>query len=178
MLKRSILGLLLGLLVGGVVAAALVRSGIVSFDASPFGPASAYWAAAITGALTGLVAGKAIWSADGKIEAGLKSVFGALLAAGGMFALRKWVHLELDLAALHVAEGAAELGQLPAVALPGLAALLGAFFELDNTGSSTEPKSGKALAAPGAKARVRVEPKALDEDAEELEDASLAKKRR
>jgi hypothetical protein len=179
MLKRLFLGLVLGLLVGSVVAAALVRAGFMAFDTSPFGPASAYLAAAITGALTGLIAGKAIWSADGKIEAGLKAIFGALLAAGGMFALRKWLHLELDLSKLQVAEGAAEIGQLPVVSLPLLAAVLGAFFELDNMGPAPEPKAGKALAGAGANARVRVRTKAeAADESDELDDASLAKKRR
>ena len=34
----------------------------------------------------------------GQIEAGLKAFFGALLAAGGMFAVRTWVKLDVDLA--------------------------------------------------------------------------------
>jgi hypothetical protein len=179
MLKRLVIGLVLGLIVGGVVAAALVRAGFMGFDTSPLGPAAAYLAAAITGALTGLIAGKAIWSADGKIEAGLKSIFGALLAAGGMFALRKWLHVELDLSKLQVAEGAAEIGQLPVVSLPLLAAVLGAFFELDNTGPAPEPKAGKALTGARGNTRVRVDDDAhVADESEALDDASLAKKRR
>src|SRR5215813_4761895 len=98
MLKRLVVGLLLGAIVGVVLAVALAQGlGITSFDQGAFGAAGAYLAAVVTGVLTGLVAGKPIWSADGKIEAGLKAFFGALLAAGGMFVLRQWVHIPVDL---------------------------------------------------------------------------------
>src|SRR6187455_2228321 len=103
MLKRLIVGLILGTVIGAVVAAVLVQGlGNAVF---------AYLAAAVTGVITGLVAGKPIWSSDGKIESGLKAFFGVLLGLGGMFALRTWANMHLDLSMLKAGEGA--LGNLP-----------------------------------------------------------------
>ena len=66
MLKRLFVGLFLGALVGAILAAVLVQGlGVMTFDGSPLGAAGAYLAAALTGVMTGLVAGKPIWSADG-----------------------------------------------------------------------------------------------------------------
>lgn len=175
MLKRLIVGLLLGTIVGAVIAAVLVQGlGMMSFA-----PVFAYLAAAVTGVITGLVAGKPIWAADGKIEAGLKAFFGALLALGAMFALRTWAKVDVDLNALHAGKGL--LGDLPAASLPIVAAVLAAFFELDNTGESakkegeaeTKGASAKALAA-GKQVRV-AENDAVEE--EEEEEAPAAKKK-
>jgi len=173
MVKRLIVGLFLGAVIGAIVAALVVQGlGIVSFDASALGAAGAYLAAAVTGILTGLVAGKPIWSADGKIEAGLKAFFGALLALGGMFVLRTWVHVPVDLSAVKASAG--EIGQLPAASLPILAAVLAGFFELDNN----EPKDKEAKAAEKPSSKVRVSEEESSEEAEEEEEAQPAKKRR
>jgi hypothetical protein len=158
MFQRLFLGLILGLIVGGLAAAALVGGLHVAFfgpDAS--GTAIAYLAAALTGVLTGLVAGKPIWATNAKIEAGLKAFFGALLGAGLMFVLRRWVHIEPDMPVLAPGEPAeivhsATLGELPVVALPLVAAVLGGFFELDNTGASEKEEPKKS--APASKKRV------------------------
>jgi hypothetical protein len=173
MLKRLIVGLVLGTVLGAVVAAVLVQGlGMTVFSNAFF----AYLAAAATGGIAGLVAGKPIWSADGKIEAGLKAFFGLLLGLGGMFALRQWGHLNVDLAALRA--GAGELGQLPAASLPIIAALLSAFFELDNTPSEAkaDEKSDDKKAASGKKVRV-ADAQAADED-EDVEEPAVAKKKR
>src|SRR5262249_50375205 len=119
MVKRLFVGLVLGAILGAIVAAALVQGlGVLTFDAWAFGAAGAYLSAAVTGLLTGLIAGKPIWSANGKIEAGLKAFFGALIALGGMFVLRTFVHAQLDLTALKASAGPAEIGHLPAASLP------------------------------------------------------------
>lgn len=175
MVKRLIVGLFVGAVVGAILAAILVQGlKVVSFDASALGAAGAYLAAALTGVFTGLVAGKPIWSADGKIEAGLKAFFGALIALGGMFVLRTWVNVPMDLTSLNA--GAGTLGQLPATSLPIIAAVLAAFFELDNTGSKDEEKKA-AADKPGAKVRVAADAAAEDE-VEEEEAPEKAKKRR
>lgn len=179
MLKRLVVGLLVGAIVGIVAAVVLIQGlGMTTFDHGALGAAGAYVAAAVTGILTGLVAGKPIWSADGKIEAGLKAFFGALLAVGGMFVLRQWVRLDVDLTALKASSG--PIGQLPAAALPAIAAILGSFFELDNTGedeaeakASKEPASGKRA---GKKVRVGADTSA--ESAEEDETRVEGRKRR
>ncbi|MBX3215286.1 MAG: hypothetical protein KF850_24840 [Labilithrix sp.] len=182
MLKRLLVGLFLGAVVGAILAAALVQGlGVMTFDGSVLGAAGAYLAAAITGVVTGLVAGKPIWSADGKIEAGLKAFFGALIALGGMFALRQWVHVDVDLTALKASDGAAEIGQLPAVSLPLIAAVLAGFFELDNTGdkdAKQEEKGSSAASSSGKGDKVRVADEGASDDADEEEEAAPAKKRR
>jgi hypothetical protein len=181
MVKRLFVGLFLGAVVGGILAAVLVQGlGVMSFDESALGAAGAYLAAALTGVLTGLVAGKPIWSADGKIEAGLKAFFGALLALGGMFVLRQWVHLNVDLSALKASHGPADIGQLPAVSLPIIAAVLAGFFELDNTGDADKDKKEGKESSPKSASSKKV--RVADEDdaavAEDEEEAAPAKKRR
>jgi hypothetical protein len=171
MLKRLFVGLFLGAVIGAVFAAVLIQG----LHMATFGAVMAYLSAVVTGVVTGLVAGKPIWSADGKIEAGLKAFFGGLLALGGMFALRQWVHAEINLNSINA--GYAEVGWLPAASLPLIAGLLAAFFELDNTGEKeAEKKEEKSPAKASGKVRI-----AKDEDAdeeEEEEEAAPAKKRR
>jgi hypothetical protein len=148
MLRRLLLGLVIGLLMGGLVAAGLVAGLHITAFTGTGGVILAYLAAALTGVLTGLVAGKPIWATGAKIEAGLKAFFGALLAAGLMFALRRWGNLEVPATAI---SPAGALGDLPVTALPIIAALLGGFFELDNTGDAEDAKKGEAS---GAKKRI------------------------
>jgi hypothetical protein len=150
MVRRLLVGLVLGFIVGGLVAAGLVAGlHVVDFAFITGGAVLAYLAAAITGVLTGLVAGKPIWATGAKVEAGLKAFFGALIGVGLMFALRQWAGgVRLDLSAIG-AGGPAGLGDLPAASLPLLAAVLGGFFELDNTGEKEAPKD-----APATKKRV------------------------
>ncbi len=181
MLKRLFIGLFLGAVVGAILAAVLVQGlGVMTFDGSALGATGAYLAAALTGVITGLVAGKPIWSADGKIEAGLKAFFGALLALGGMFVLRQWVHVNVDLSALKASAGPAEVGQLPAVSLPIIAAVLAGFFELDNTDSGEKDKKDPTANAlkSGTSSKVRVADEDESEDAGDEEEAAPARKRR
>lgn len=151
MLRRLIVGLLIGLIVGGILAVGVIKGlGTVAFTGGG-GAVLAYVAAALTGVLTGLVAGKPIWSSGAQIEAGLKAIFGALLAAGGMFAIRQWVHLEvpeLNLPVVGAMHG--EIGQLPLIALPLLGAILGGFYEADNTPEDQEKDKKKGAGAAGA----------------------------
>ena len=137
MLRRLFIGWVVGLFVGGLVAAGLVAGlGVLTFSGSG-GAVLAYATAALTGALTGLVAGKPIWSFGAKVEAGLKALFGALIAAGLMFALRQWAGAWTipSIPTIGV-NGPDAAGNLPAVSLPLLAAILGGFFGVDNTGDS------------------------------------------
>lgn len=176
MLKRLVVGLVLGVVLGAMAAAVLIRGFGMQEFASPL---VAYLTAVLLGAVTGLVAGKPIWTQGGRIEAGLKAFFGALIAAGGMFAMRQWVHTTVDLEAFNA--GAGELGALPAVSLPLVAAALAGFFELDNTDGNAEAsgesskKSGKAE----DKKKVRVaEDETSDEEIEDEDEAPKKKKRR
>ena len=154
MFGRLLLGLVIGLVVGGLVAVALVAGLHVSFFGPGTGEAAlAYVTAALTGVLTGLVAGKPIWATGAKIEAGLKAFFGALLGAGLLFALRQWGGALGDVPAFAMnavgASGQVPFGDFPAVALPLLAAVLGGFFGLDNTG--TDESEAKKDAGPERK---------------------------
>lgn len=149
MLRRLLVGLILGLIVGGLVAAGLV-AGLhqTLFADDTGGSAFAYLAAAVTGVLTGLVAGKPIWTSGAKIEAGLKAFFGALLGAGLMFAVRKWGSFPLDLSFAGLPAGPNAAGLLPEVSLPLVAAVLGGFFELDNTPAPERVESKGAASTP------------------------------
>lgn len=175
MLKRLIFGLLFGLFVGGLLAVAVIKGlGVAAFAASGVGVALPYVFAAVTGVLVGLVAGKPIWASGGQIEATLKAVVGAAIAAGGMWAMRRWLNFDLD---LHTVGGitpalATHAGELPIVTLPVIAGLLGAFYEADNT-----PETGEKAAQPGekkaasAKSKMRVAEPDLPEEVEEVESA-------
>jgi len=168
MLRRLILGLVFGLVVGGAVAFGLVQLGIASFTTGG-GAAMAYLSSAVAGALTGAVAGKPIWAAGAKIEAGLKSFFGALLAVGAMFALQRWGTgiTSPNLSALG-GDGVTPVAELP-MSLPLIAGVLGALFGLDNTDEPPKDEGVRARkrvaavdARPGSKAQV-VEADAGDE---------------
>ena len=182
MFRRLFIGLVLGLVVGGLVAAGLVQ-GLhqTVFEAGAMGALFAYLSAAVTGVLTGLVAGKPIWAAGARIEAGLKAFFGALLAAGLMFALRQWaggVHLPVT---EFTPEGIA-IGSLPIASLPVVAALLGGFFELDNTGGDDKDakKDGgakKRVAAESANGKGKARVAADDDEGEADEGAAAPPKR-
>ncbi len=170
MLRRLTFGLVLGLIVGVALAAGLARLGESSF-AGGGGAVIAYLAAAAVGALTGMIAGKPIWSSEAKVEGSLKAVFGALMAAGAMFALRQWAtEVEVPMSFLG---GPAPVGELPLVSLPLIAAVLGGLFGLDNTATPEDDgaKVRKRVSAGDAKvdgdpAKRRV---ARDEDADEAE---------
>jgi hypothetical protein len=153
MLGRLIFGCVLGLLVGVLAAVGLVVGLKMTAFAGGAAILFAYLAAAAVGAVTGLVAGKPVWAANAKVEAGLKAFFGALLGAGALFALRQWAgSVAIDLGA-YGPGGAASIGSLPAAALPLIAATLGALFGLDNT---SEPAADAQK--PGARKRVEAAP--------------------
>ncbi len=163
MLRRLLLGLVIGVVIGGLVAAGF----IAAFGTTVFANVVlAYALAAVTGTLTGLVAGKPIWARGGQIEAGLKAVFGALIAAAGMFAVRRWLTMEVDLSVLHAGQGM--LSELPAAALPLVAGVLGGFYELDNTDppAAKDDKPGKRVAADKVRVAGAKREEMDDEDAQ------------
>jgi hypothetical protein len=137
MLRRLVFGLLIGLLVGAALSAALVLGLKVASFVGVTGAILAYLSAAVAGMVTGLVAGKPVWVSGAKIEAGLKAFFGAIIGCALMFVLRRWAGAwVLDLTRVG-AGGPASVGDLPAASVPLIAAVLGALFELDNTGEPT-----------------------------------------
>ena len=78
MLGRLLVGIVKGIVLGGLLGFGLLKLG----QAVPIAIV-AYLAAAVTGILIGLIAGKPIWAPDAKIEAGMKAGVGALL--GGCY---------------------------------------------------------------------------------------------
>lgn len=179
MLKRLLIGLILGFIVGALIAAGLVAG----FHMTTFPVFVAYICAAVTGVVVGLVAGKPIWAKGGQIEAGLKAFFGALLGAGGMFAIRQWLKMDVDLSMIQQGMSG-PIGDLPAAALPLIAAVLGGFYELDNTGDDADTvksgaksaeKTGKRVASTSGNGNVRV---GAGDDDEEEAGASAKKMKR
>lgn len=162
MLRRLLLGLLKGALVGGVLGALLVFGlGVPVMQAW-----LAYLAAVVVGALTGLVAGKPIWASGARVEAGLKAAAGAIVAGVGMIAVRRWLNVNLDLGAL----GKGGLGSLSIVSLPLIATVLGLLFEADNTGDDGPPVTKKRVEPD--KLRLPGEEAGLEETEQELGDES------
>ncbi len=175
MIKRLFVGLVLGLVMGSLVAAAVIKGlGIVQFPAM-----MAYLFAAVTGVVTGLVAGKPIWASGGQIEAGLKAIFGAAASVGLMYAVRHWLQVDVDLRAFGAGSGF--VGDLPGASLPLIAGVLAGFYGADNTPEQAESQGGKAgskgarLAEKGAPAK-RTRVAAADEDDDLEADASANKR--
>jgi len=177
MLKRLAFGLIFGLVVGGLLAAAVVKGvGMLAFTGAG-GTALAFVFAAVTGLLVGLVAGKPIWASGGQIEAGLKAGVGAALAMLAMLGMRHWLNFDLDLHSMGLSPATpTHAGLLPVATLPVIAAILGAFYEADNTPASEEEKSGAKSkggkeSADKKKVRVAEAKKDASDDDEELVEA-------
>jgi hypothetical protein len=178
MFRRALVGLLLGLLVGGLAAVGLVAGlKITAFEGSTL--LLGYLATAVSGIVTGLIAGAPVWRPDAKIEASLKATFGCLGAVLCLFVLRKWANgWDLDLHALQLGSSR-PIGSSP-VALPVISGLLGALFELDNT-----PQQPASVKSPAGAVRVgsqsaRGQVSASDEEAwvDEQADPSAKRNRR
>lgn len=144
---RLVLGLLKGALIGGLVGFGLAKLGFIA----P-GAIFAYLGIALTGALVGLVAGKPIWAEGARIEAGMKAFAGAVLGLGLLWAVRRWLTIPLPVSlgplsapneALGETAANGTLGGLAVSSYAIVAAVLGGFFEADNTPDG-ESKSGGA----------------------------------
>jgi hypothetical protein len=171
MLGRLLIGLVKGLFLGALLGLALVKLGM----AMP-GAIIAYLAAAVTGIVIGLVAGKPIWAKDAKIEAGTKAVVGALLGIGLMVAARTWLLVELPFSLAPLAPEHATFGGFAMTALAAIAGLLGGFYEADNdsTGEEAAAHPGAKDAAAGPK---RIAQHAAPEEEEELLESEPDQKR-
>ena len=159
MLGRFGVGLVKGLLVGLLVLAGLVFG--LKMLAVPVW--AAYLLAMVSGALTGLIAGRPIWQKEARIEAGLKAAAGLVLGAIGFFAINKWGHALTAPEALRALPGvlppattAPALVGTGLAFLPVLTTVLSLFFELDNTPTPDDKKNepGDPPAAGGPRARV------------------------
>ncbi len=179
MLGRLFKGLILGLLLGGLGAGLLVKGlGVTVFAATGAGAFLAFAAAAVTGVAVGLVAGKPIWAAGAWIEALLKAFFGALIAAGAMFLLRKFVNVDLNLDNFGLGSG--NVADLPVLAMPAIATLLSVFYEADNTDAPEAAAKGGRVAGKAPDKKLRAPSpsgaKGLDDDDEAAVAPRKAKK--
>jgi hypothetical protein len=143
MVKRIVVGLFEGALLGGVVFFVLLRLH------AGWSPVVAYAAAALVGGLVGAVAGRPIWAREAKLEGILKSLAGAFIAATAMYGARKWlggVHVNLEA----LGGGAGPIGQVPGAALPVIGAGLGFVFQIDDAfgGDGEPPRRRVAEAEP------------------------------
>src|SRR5512136_2746986 len=146
-LLRLLSGLLKGLVLGAVAGFALAKLG---FDV----PAAlvAYGAAAIVGVLVACIAGKPIWAKGARIEVGMKALVGALLAPALLYVARRWVTFELpfDLGGVVGLESVkAPIGTWAITSYAMVAAVLAAFFDVDNDPRS-EPAAKDKAAKPAA----------------------------
>ncbi len=180
MLKRLLVGMVIGLIVGIGAAAAVIKGlGVGIFAATSLGTLTAYVAALATGAFVALVAGKPVWAKGAWIEVGLKAFFGSLLAAGGMFALRRWGVTGVNLASF--GGGAGPIGFLPGASLPIIATLLSMFFEIDNTDAKEEQAPGKAAGKPQIRVAASAHakgPRVSKDEVESEEEPGASKKLR
>jgi hypothetical protein len=163
MLGRLLIGILKGLVVGGLLGFGLVKLGV-----GVPGAVIAYLAAAVTGVVIGLVAGKPIWAKDAKIEAGAKAFVGALLGIGLMAAARQWLTMALPFQVANIVPEGARVGEFAMTSLAGIAALLGGFYDADNDATDDESAAPAAAGAREQKGTKRIaSPESEGEEDEE-----------
>lgn len=153
MLKRLLLGLLKGLLVGGALGAA--AHALVGPTLTGVGAYALY---ALVGGLAGLVAGRPAWRQGAGVAAILRGVFG--LGVGvGLYALaaRFLTFLVAIPGAVAPAATSGALGQLPLFLAPLVATVYAVLVELDDGGENPEP-------AVKSKVRIDVDDIRVDEE--------------
>jgi hypothetical protein len=132
MFKRLLLGLVKGLVLGGVVGAAITFGLHQSVDG-----VAAYGLYALLGALAGVFAGRPPWVKGAWVESLLKGLFGVAVGAG-LYALGS-KFLTIPMPDLAAGGGTLELFKQPVLMAPGIGAIYAALIELDNTGEA-EPE--------------------------------------
>jgi hypothetical protein len=149
MLKRLIIGILKGLILGGGAAVALYLVAHVGSVSGLFG----YLLYGALGAITGVVAGKALWKPGAWIEALLRGVFGiavgcGLYALGAVVLTGSAIDFSGLLGSLPATSAAAsKLYQQPLVMAPLFATLYASLIELDNDGKGDDAASAKVRVA-------------------------------
>lgn len=148
MLKRLLIGILKGIVVGGGVGAALY----FGLRVGRLDGGLAYLLYGAVGALTGVVAGKALWKPGAWIEALLRGVFGIAVGCGLYALASAFLGVgAIDLPALTPALGTADLPvrlvQQPLAMAPLMATLYASLIELDNDGKGEDAASTKVRVA-------------------------------
>jgi hypothetical protein len=146
MLKRLLIGILKGIVVGGAVGSALYFGAGVGVVEG----ALAYLLYGLVGALTGVVAGKALWKPGAWIEALLRGVFGIAVGCG-LYALANAFlgvgAITLPALTPALATLPSRLVQQPLLVAPAFAVLYAALIELDNDGKGDDAGSTKVRVA-------------------------------
>lgn len=148
MLKRLLIGILKGIVVGGAVGAALY----FGLHVGRLDGALAYVLYGALGALTGVVAGKALWKPGAWIEALLRGVFGIGVGCGLYALASAFLGVgAVDLPALTPALAHGDLPerlvQQPMLMAPMFAVLYASLIELDNDGKGDDAASTKVRVA-------------------------------
>lgn len=137
MLKRLVIGLIKGLVVGGAIGAGFTYG---LHWSAPSGGLLGFLLAMGAAGTTGVFAGKPPWQQGAWVEALLKGLVGV-----GVGALAYWLGSTYaagpDLPLPGVAE-AAPWTSLPVLFLPAIAGVYGSLVELDNTGDDQDKTSG------------------------------------
>lgn len=149
MLKRLIIGILKGLILGGGMAVAL-------YMLAHIGSVSGFWGYllyGVLGAITGVVAGKPLWKPGAWIEALLRGVFGiavgcGLYALGAVVLTGQAIDFTALLGSLPAdSTPARQLYQQPLIMAPMFATLYASLIELDNDGKGEDAGSTKVRVA-------------------------------
>ncbi len=153
MLKRLVMGLVKGVLIGGAVGAGLhfglgwtIASGLLG-----------YLLAMGAGATAGILVGKPPWKQAAWIESLLKAVAGLGVGALIYWVSSKWGSFELPFAIPGVESGTAWT-EVPLLFVTAVSAVFGTLIELDNT-DEDEPERG-------TRTKVRVSDASVVEEAE------------
>ena len=136
---RALLGLLKGLLVGGAVGFGLLYLG----QGTGF---LAYLGCALTGALVGLLCGRAPWKAETIWTPALKTIFGMGVGAG-LFALGRHFLPAMKFS-LQGLPGELALNQATLLA-PAIGVVYGLFVEVDDGGTNDKESRDKERRALG-----------------------------
>lgn len=133
--------ILLGLLKGGVVGAAI---GYLGQRAGLASGTTALLMYGVIGAAAGLVCGKPLWRQETLFTPLLKAIFGFGVGIGATFLARKFLSgVSLPIAAI---PGAAEhpFPDVPLLLGPAIGILYGSLIELDDAGGSVPTNSKRA----------------------------------
>jgi len=149
MLKRLLIGILKGIVVGGGVGAALY----FGLSQGSLESAWAYLLYGVVGAITGVIAGKPLWKPGAWIEALLRGVFGIAVGCGLYALASSFLHVSAIplpaslFPALPPAEQARFLFQQPLAMAPLMATLYASLIELDNDGKGDDVGPSKVRVA-------------------------------
>lgn len=137
MLRRGLLGILKGLLVGGVFGAAFH----FALGGHAFGGAGlAVFVSSLAAAVASVVSGQPPWREGAWVGSILKGVVGAAVGAGLGWAATRWLGGTLP-TVFGLPEGS-HWWQAPLLLVPGISAPLAALVELDDGGAPEAPRTG------------------------------------